>query len=177
MITVADMVQGGWDTLPGVAAWALVVAGLATVLFRSFPAMEISARLGAINSRRINKLRKADWELRHNTKVYPGVQSDDDLSSRPKLTDEERKEREKIVADATPTSMPMRMLTWGLSCGFCQSSWAALICFLFSSNSWSQLIPTCLAYAVFSDRVIFRVAMAGPAGAASQQQPQRSCGG
>jgi hypothetical protein len=176
MTTVADIVRDGWSALPGAFAWLLVVMGLSKVLFRSFFAAELSAWLQKRNSGRINELKRADWELRRNTKYQPGLRPDDDMTALPPLTETERAERVALVEQLRRNTLPIRALGWLLGCGFCQAAWAAAICFAMTSRDWWQLVPTCLAYAavagLFSDRPIFAATPTATHGAQS-----RPCGG
>jgi len=150
MTTVADIVRDGWSALPGAFAWLLVVMGLSKVLFRSFFAAELSAWLQKRNAGRINELKRADWELRRNTKFQPGQRPDDDMTALPQLAKSERAERVALVEQLRRNTLPIRAVAWLLGCGFCQAAWAAVFCFAATSRDWQQLAPTCLAYAAVS---------------------------
>jgi hypothetical protein len=176
MTTVADIVRDGWSALPGAFAWLLVVMGISKVVFRSFVAAELSAWLQKRNAGRINELKRADWELRRNTKFQTGMRADDDMTALPPLTEAERAERIALVEQLRSNTLPIRALAWLLGCGFCQAAWAAVICFTVTSRDWWQLAPTCLAYAAITGWLGERFRAAGQHASGPNTQP-RTCGG
>jgi hypothetical protein len=176
MTTVADIVRDGWSALPGAFAWLLVVMGLSKVLFRSFVAAELSAWLQKRSAGRINELRRADWELRRNTRFQPGLRPDDDMAALPPLTDAERADRIALVEQLRRNTLPIRALAWLLGCGFCQAAWAAAICFAVTSSDWWQFVPTCLAYAAVAGWLGERFRPAGQSDNPTLART-RTCGG
>lgn len=113
--------------IPGAFAWLLVVMGLSKVIFRNFVAAELSAWVQKRNAGRINELKRADWELRRNTKYQPGLRPDDDMTALPPLTEFERAERVALIEQLRRNTLPIRALGWLLGCGFCQAAWAGAI--------------------------------------------------
>jgi len=175
MTTVADIVREGWSALPGAFAWLLVVMGLSKVLFRSFFAVELSAWLQKRNAGRINELKRADWELRRNTRFQPGLRPDDDMTALPPLSEAERAERVALVEQLRRNTLSVRAVAWLLGCGFCQAAWAAVICFLVTSCDWWQLLPTCFAYGALASW-LGEKAQAGRRSVGAPAAPVRPCG-
>jgi hypothetical protein len=176
MTTVADIVRDGWSALPGAFAWLLVVMGLSKVLFRSFVGAELSAWLQKRNAGRINALKRADWELRRNTKFRPGMRPEDDMTALPQLTEGELADRAALVEQLRRNTLPIRALAWLLGCGFCQAAWSGAICFATTSYEWQQLVPTCLAYAAVAGWLGEKF-KAGHQSAPGVSTPGRTCGG
>jgi len=106
-------------------------------------------------ARRLDAVRKAQWELRSGKKFTPeAARNKDALAAAPPLAESDLAERRTFLDQQVAATVWLRGFRYLLGCAFCQTFWAATLCFAASSVfaassglSWLDWIPTCMGYA------------------------------
>ncbi len=110
--------------------WTFAVAGLAKLLFASFPAAELASRLADRDAPRAARLRRLQWQLGQD-RLLPDeapLPRDAQESGRyRKLSPSEFATLRAGLRGVIRASMPYRAAMYGLNCWACQAAWSSLI--------------------------------------------------
>lgn len=154
------------DSLHAVPAVLFTVAAvwaLSVVLFRSFPADELSARM--LGSPDLERLRVRQWELRHGERWRPERMRQDNMVGAQPLTPGELAVVLREYRELTRRTRPARAFAYLMGCTLCQTLWAGIVLLVlyWISPEVGGLVVTVCGYAGLALRLFVRSGGSAPA--------------
>lgn len=178
MLTVSGM--GGWQAVPALLGWSLVVLGVSKAVFRSFPAEELKAKLNHWFSARAADMRRLRWEIQHGKEYSRELAQGDQMAASRELSEAQVRVRMAKMSGFESRTRGLRVIMYLLQCVACQCFWSALALGVVTgvlSGGLVELVLTALMYSAAAPLLHGLTRGATVVGSPGKPQPGCPAGG